>query len=149
MRTNQGFAGIKILLAALFVSLLVAGSVRAQGGLPAYHGKFSLPFQVHWGKSVLQPGDYTITIQSTGIPAIAFISKADGNGGTRVVTAVHSEQTNGVNALLLRDKDGHLTVHSLSLADLGMVLIYDPSLAREPVQEARVSRTVPIMWVKK
>jgi len=41
---------------------------------------------------------------------------------------------NGVNALLVKEKDGQLTVHSLSLTDLGMVLFYDPSLAREPVE---------------
>ena len=36
-------------------------------------------------------------------------------------------------------------MHSLSLPDLRVVLIYDPSLARESVKEARVSRTVPVM----
>jgi hypothetical protein len=40
-------------------------------------------------------------------------------------------------------------VHSLALADLGMVLIYDPTLAREAVQEARTSQSVPVTWAKK
>jgi hypothetical protein len=30
-----------------------------------------------------------------------------------------------------------------------MILIYDPRLAREPVQEARGSHTIPVMWAKK
>src|SRR6266700_4026407 len=132
MRTNQRVAGIKMLLATLVMSLLCVGTVQAQ--FPVYRGKFTLPYQVHWGMSVLEPGDYTITIQSTGIPIIALISKADGTGGTRVVTGVRDQPTNGVNALLLKHKDGELTVHSLSLADLRMVLIYDPPLARESVQ---------------
>lgn len=149
MRTNQRVAGIRMLLATLAMSLLFVGTVRAQGEFPVCRGKFTLPYQVHWGKSVLPPGDYTITIQSTGTPTIALISKAEGNGSIRVVSGVRSGPTNGVNALLVKDKDGQLTVHSLSLADLGMVLIYDPSLARESVQEARVSRTVPVMWAKK
>lgn len=147
MRTNQRVAGIKMLLATLVMSLLCVGTVQAQ--FPVYRGKFTLPYQVHWGNGVLEPGDYTITIQSTGIPTIASISKADGDGGIWVVSRVHGEPTNGVNALLAKEKDGQLTVHSLSLADLRMVLIYDPSLARESVQEARVSRTVPVMWAKK
>ena len=40
-------------------------------------------------------------------------------------------------------------MHSLALADLGMVLIYDPSLAREAVLEARASKTVPVTLAKK
>jgi hypothetical protein len=136
-----------MLLATLVMSLLHVGTVHAQ--LPVYRGQFTLPYQVLWGESVLKPGDYTITIQSIGIPAIALIRKADGHGGTLVVSRIHGQPTTGVNALLVKDKDGQLTVHSLSLADLRMVLIYDPSLARESVKEARVSRTVPVMWAKK
>lgn len=147
MRANQRVARIRMLLASLIVSLLCVNTVQAE--LSVYRGQFTLPYQVHWGKSVLEPGDYTITIQSIGIPIVASISKADGSGGILVVTGVRSEPTNGVNALLLKDKDGQLTVHSLSLANLRMVLIYDRSLARESVQEARVSRTVPVMWAKK
>jgi hypothetical protein len=40
-------------------------------------------------------------------------------------------------------------VHTLALADLRMVLIYDPTLAREVVQEACASQTVPVTWAKK
>jgi hypothetical protein len=147
MRANQRVARIGMLLTSLVVSLLCIGTAQAE--LSVYRGKFTLPYQVYWGKSVLEPGDYTITILSTRIPIVASIHKADGSGGILVVTGVHGQPTNGVNALLLKDKGGQLTVHSLSLANLGMVLIYDPSLARESVQEARVSRTVPVMWAKK
>lgn len=148
MSTNQRVAVIGM-LAALVMSLLCVGTIQAQTDLPVCRGEFTLPYQVHWGKSVLQPGDYTITIQSFGIPNIAKISKSDGSGGILVVARVHGEPRRGVNALLVKDKDGELTVHSLSLASLKMVLIYDPSLARESVQEARVNRTVPVVWARK
>jgi hypothetical protein len=148
MRTNQKVAGIRTLLATVVMSLLCVGTVQAQADLPVCRGKFNLPYEVHWGKSVLQPGAYTLTIQSLGIPNIASISKADGSGGILVVARVHGDPKRGVNALLVSDKDGQLTVHSLSLENLKMVLIYDPSLARESVQQARVSRTVPVVWAK-
>lgn len=149
MRANQTVAGIRMLLATLVISLFCVGMMQAQGELAVYRGRFALSYQVHWGKSVLQPGDYTITILSTGLPTFALIGKADGSWGTQVVSGVHSGPTKGVNALLVKDKDGQLTVHSMSLADLGMVLIYDPSLALETVQEARISRTVPVMLAKR
>ena len=41
-------------------------------------------------------------------------------------------------------------MHTLALADLRMVLIYDPAaLAREVVQEACASQTVPVTWATK
>lgn len=148
MRPNQKVAGIRMLLVTLVMSLLYVGTIQAQTDLPVCRGEFTLPYQVHWGKTVLQPGDYTITIHSFGMPNIASISKTDGSGGILVVARVHGEPRRGVNALLVSDKDGQLTVHSLSLANLKMALIYDPSLARESVPEARVNRTVPVVWAK-
>jgi hypothetical protein len=136
-------------LAALLTSLFFVGTARAQGQSPAYVGKFTLTYQIHWCKSVLQPGNYTITFKSTGTPIIASIYNVDGNAVTFVMSGARSGNTNGMNALLIKEKDGQLRVHSLALADLGMVLIYDPSLARETVQEARVSKTIPVTWAKK
>ena len=136
-------------LAALLTSLFFVGTARAQGQSPAYVGKFTLTNQIHWGKSVLQPGNYTITFKSTGTPIIASIYNVDGNAVTFVMSGARSVNTNGMNALLIKEKDGQLRVHSLALADLGMILIYDPSLARETVQEARVSKTIPVTWAKK
>ena len=137
-----------MLLAALLTSLFFVGTARAQGQSPAYVGKFTLSYQVVWGNSVLQPGNYTITIKSTGVPIIALVRKSDGDAVTHVMSGSRSGNTNGVNALLIKEKDGQFRVHSLALADLGMVLIYDPSLARETVQETRVSKIVPVMWAK-
>jgi hypothetical protein len=147
MSTNQRVA--VGMVAVVVMSLLCVGTIQAQTDLPVCRGEFTLRYQLHWGKSVLQPGDYIITVRSTGTPNIAFISKSEGSGGIMVVARVHGEPRSGVNALLVKDKDGELTVHSLSLANLKMVLIYDPSLARESVQEARVNRTVPVVWARR
>ena len=136
-------------LGALLTSLFFAGTARAQDQSPAYVGKFTLTQQIHWGKTVLQPGKYKVTINSTVAPIIGTIRTAAGDGVSIVMSQARTGNKNGVNALLIKEKDGQPTVHSLALAELGMVLIYDPSLARETVQEARVSRAVPVMWAKK
>ena len=149
MQRNRKLTETTLLVAALLTSLLVVGTPRAQGQSPAYVGKFTLSHQVVWGKSVLQPGNYTITIKSTGMPIVALVRNVDGGAVTYVMSVVESDHTNGANALLIKEKDGQFRVHSLALSDLGMVLIYDPILARETVQEARASQTVPVMWAKK
>ena len=150
MSRKLSVAGTRtMLLAVLLTSLCFVGTARAQGQSPAYVGKFTLSYQVVWGKSALQPGNYTITIKSTGAPMVALVRNSDGDAVTHVVSGARSGNPNGVNAILIKEKDGQLKVHSLALADLGMVLIYDPALAREAVQEARTSQSVPVTWAKK
>ena len=148
MRKNQRMAGTALLVVALVASFFFAGSTRAQGA-PAYLGKFTLTQQIHRGKVVLQPGNYTITIKSMDSPVIASIRTADGDGVTNVMATALIRNTNGANVLLIKEKNGQMNVHSLVLADLGTVLIYDPALAREAVQEARANQTVPVTWARK
>ena len=149
MRKNQRMPGSKMLFAALLMSLFFVGTAQAQTDLPAYVGKFTLTDQIHWGNSVLQPGDYTITIGSTSAPIIALIRNGEGRPVARLLSGVRGGNNCVVNALLMKEKDGQFWVHSLALADLRMVLVYDPTLARETIQEARVSKTVPVIWAKK
>jgi len=136
-------------LAASLTSLFFAGAARAQGQSPAYVGEFKLTHQIRWGKTVLQPGKYTVSLNSTVGPTIGTIRTVAGDGVSIVMSQARIENKNGVNGLLIKEKDGQPTVHSLAISDLGMVLIYDPTLARETVQEARVSQTIPMTWAKK
>ncbi|HZW92251.1 MAG TPA: hypothetical protein VFF64_04700 [Candidatus Eremiobacteraceae bacterium] len=150
MRRNHRVPGSKGLLAALLMSLFLVGISHAQVGLSSYVLKFTLTAQTRWGESILQPGDYTITIESIAPPGFAVIRTREGRSVAIVMSRLHSEKTSTErSAILMKEKDGQLCVHSLVLADLRMVLIYDPALAREVVQEARASQTVPVMWAKK
>jgi hypothetical protein len=148
MKRNLRMPGSKVLVTALFVSLLLIVTSHAQTDLPVYTGRFPLAQAIQWNTSVLQPGDYTITIGSAGTPIIAVISTVSGRPVARVKNWSRSESTHGKNALLLKERNGHLQVFSLALADLGMVVIYDPALAREAVLESQVSQPVPL-WAKR
>jgi len=149
MRENRRITGTMLLLATLIVSLFFAGAALAQTDSPTYVGKFTLTQPTHWGMSVLKPGTYTVSINSTVAPIVGVIRNADGDTICFVVSQASDAKTNGLNALLIKEKSGQPTVHSLALTELGRVLIYDPSLANERPQEARVSRTVPVMMAKK
>jgi hypothetical protein len=137
------------LLAALLTSLAFTDTARAQGQSPAYVGEFTLTHQIHWGKTVLQPGKYKVSINSIVASNIGTIRTVAGDGVSIVMSQARTGNKNGVNGLLIKEKDGQPTVHSLAIADLGVVLIYDPTLARETVQEARISQTIPVTWAKK
>jgi hypothetical protein len=60
-----------MLFAVLSVGLIFAGTAQAQ--IPTFTGKFTLTHQVQWSRTVLQPGDYTVTIESIKAPAAALI----------------------------------------------------------------------------
>jgi hypothetical protein len=149
MTRKSRMPGSKALVAMLFVSLLSIVAMHAQSDVPIYKGKFTLTQPIQWNTAVLQPGDYVITIQSTASPIIALISTPSGRPVARVVNRSRNDSTVGKNALLLQEKNGRLRVHSLALPDLGMVVVYDPALARQAVLESRVSETVPVIWAKR
>ncbi len=151
MKGIRGLTAAKWVVMVLFASFLFATAAQAQGQRPAYVGKFTLPYEVHWGKSVLPPDDYTVTIKFTGTPMIALIRSASGNAITYVMNGSVETDSKGINALLIKERGGQRIVHSLALNDLGVVLIYEPSLAHEKplVQEARNARAVPVTTAKK
>jgi len=150
MRIHRAFEVTNLFLVALVMTLLFVGRTRAQGAADStYLGKFTLTKQIHWGKSVLHPGHYTMAIVSSSSPVIVKVTNEDTRESFRVVTAVHEEKTTGSSALLFQSKNGQPTVYSLALPEIGMVLLYEPAARREPVLEARASRAIPVQLAKK
>ena len=145
MKKDQGMAVIKILFAALSIGLIFVGTSQAQFDIPAFTGKFRLTTHAQWDKTVLPPGDYTITIGSSSTPTFALVRDSKGRLVARFTSGLDGGKTPAGNALLLKEKNGQLRVYSLALASLGKVLVYDTVLAREAVMEARASQTVPVM----
>jgi hypothetical protein len=66
-----------MLIAALAITAVFASTAQATG-IPAFAGTFRLTTPVTWGETVLQPGNYTITIAAMSAPTAAII--ADGHG---------------------------------------------------------------------
>jgi len=148
MRNIRLLAFGKLLLAALGISLIVVGIAHAQLGIPTLTGKFRLTNPVLWGKTLLQPGDYTVTIESINSPTAALIRDGSGRPVARFITGIDAGKTSAGNALLIREKGGQLLVYALSLASLGKVLVYDRALAQEEVMEALGPQTVPVVLAK-
>jgi len=149
MKRIQGFEVSKMLLAALCMSFIAAGVVQAQSDLSAFTGKFTLTNQVLWGETVLQPGNYTITIPSFSGATFALVRDGKGRPVARFMSRIDDRKTSSRNALLIGEKNGRLHVYSLQLAALGRVLVYDRALAREAVREARAPQTVQVMLAKR
>lgn len=147
MKKLQGLTICKLFV-VLGISLFVVGIAQAQE-FPILTGKFTLANQVQWGKTVLQPGDYTIIIGSTNGSTFTQVRDGKGRPIGRFMNWIDSGKTSAQDALLIKEKGGQMHVYCLALASLGRVLIYDPVLAREAVMEARASQTVPVMLAKR
>lgn len=148
MKKAQGLA-VSRMFAVLSVALIVVGIAQAQHTIPAFTGKFTLTTQVQWDKTILQPGDYTVIIESISAPTAALIRDGNGRAVGRFITSIDGGKTSAKNGLLIREKGGQLRVYSLALGDLGKTLVYDPALAREAVLQARVPQTVPVILAKR
>jgi hypothetical protein len=147
MNRVQGLVVGKTLFAALSVGLIFVGIAQAQ--IPTFTGKFTLTTQVQWSRTVLQPGDYTVTIESISAPTATLIRDSSGRPVARFISRIDSGKTSTGNALLIREKGEQLRVYALALASLGKVLVYDSVLAHEQIMEARAPQTLPVMLAKR
>lgn len=103
-RTIFGFAGIAAYLG------LAATSASAQ------QATFTLPVEAHWGRIVLEPGDYKVRFPDATRQRILSVT---GNGKTVNILLQGSEtQHEGEKAhLLLVEVDGQERVASITAAD--------------------------------
>lgn len=149
MKRNSRIRGSQVLAAALLMSLFFIATSQAQTDLPVFAGKFTLTDQVQWGKTVLQPGDYTIIIGSGSMPTRVLVRDSRGRAVAGFISGIDSGKTSARNALLIKEKGGQMHVYSLELASLGKVLVYDRALARAAVLDARAPQTVPVQLAER
>jgi hypothetical protein len=138
---------IKVRLFA--VVLLATCAFAAAANAQSFYAKFTLPFETHWGKSVLPAGNYTMSLNSQ--TNVALIRSADGNtvGFTPIPIETSSEK--GATALLVMVYGNERIVRSLNLPTHGVSLIYTPatSAEREILAKADQVQSVPVITAGK
>ena len=150
MKKVHGLAVPTMMFAVLCISVMMTGVSHAQGDVPSFAGRFTLTTPVQWGKTILQPGDYTVTLESRSAGmTVAFVRNSKGSSVGNFMSGINNEKKDGRDALLLQEKGGQLRVYSLELASLKKVLVYDPALARQAVMEAHAPQAVPVMVAKR
>jgi hypothetical protein len=78
------------LLTKFGVAALALGALATSGQAQnAYQGKFTLPFETHWGGVTLPAGDYTFALPSNSVPYRFYIQ---GQGVSAIVTAATADQ---------------------------------------------------------
>jgi len=121
---------LKVGLLALAI-VLVAAAVPANAQ-QVYKATFNLPFEAQWGNTVVEPGDYTITVEEAlGQKVI----RLHGGQGDLAIFAgpVISEPMGDNGKLVFVNVKGLYTLKAFNAAAIGQSFIF-------PVQKARGER---------
>jgi hypothetical protein len=135
------------LFTKLGVAGLALGALATSGNaLNAYQGKFTLPFETHWGSATLPAGDYTFTMASVSSDYRLYIRGAQVNAIIRA-TSTDDRGVSEHAQLNLVDIADVQTVQTFDAPELGLTFIYyTPSqkqLERKEAQQKTDSQTAP------
>ncbi len=131
------------------VVLLATCAFAAAANAQTIAAKFTLPFEVHWGKNVLPPGEYTISMDS--LANVALVRSANGNTVGLTPIPIQAKSDKGGTALFVMVRGNERVVRSLNLPTRGLTLIYPPatSAQREMLTKADQVQTVPVITAGK
>jgi hypothetical protein len=129
---------MKIGAAALALGALAAGG-NAQD---SFHGKFTLPFETHWGSATLPPGDYTFTLQSKSAPYRFYIHGQAANAIIQASTAEQQVASERPQLNLVDVGDVH-SVQTFEAPELGMTFTYWTPSQKHLGRKVTGQKTVP------
>src|SRR5713226_2091842 len=118
--------------ARFFAAVVLASCwvpVTAMAQSTSLTAKFTLPYEVHWGKHVLPAGEYSISMDSVSPAALVRAT----NGKTAFFTSipVKTDSEKGATALFVMVRGNERIVRSLNLPKRGISLIYQPATSAE------------------
>ncbi len=142
MKAIQSFSALKTLILALLVVGLSPGLVHAQEPLTQ---KFTLPYEVHWGTTVLPAGDYSLTLEPTNLWGFVTVRREPRGDAVALVRADSWESTSlpDHSKLVLECRGDKATIRAMYLEDRGLLFHYAshaakgeiPNRGSKPVQQ--------------
>ena len=144
--TIRSVIKVKLLGAAMLAAGLFASTGYAQ---TEFSGKFTMPYEVQWGKNVLPAGHYSISMHAVG--ATAIVQSEDGKIAFHTPIAIRNRNEKGTTALKVLARGNDRIVLSLNLPERGLSLVYRPATAaeRELLAKADHESTVPLTAARK
>jgi hypothetical protein len=114
------------LFTKLVVAVLALGALATCGNAQnAYQGKFTLPFEAHWGSVTLPAGDYTFAMRSASVPYVLQIQGGATNTNTFIMAITADPKVASGHAQLnLVDIAGEQSVETFEAPELGLTFSY-------------------------
>lgn len=132
--------------ATLLIASLFGSPANAQVG---FQGRFSLPYEAHWGEVVLPPGDYQVTFIYGSVSTTVAIRDAKSLRMVALEPVNIREDSKGESSLLIHTRGSQRVVYGLRIAELGEAFLYEYPRARGgSIEEASQAQTIPVLWTK-
>jgi hypothetical protein len=143
---NLHRTSLAILFGVLIGTCVFAVAANAQ---PSFAGKFTLPYEVHWGQAVLAAGQYSIRMNSVAGPAM--VTSADGSRTVYTQFPTIADSDKGGTRLTITNLGNERKVRSLNLPALGKLVIFAPLTQSEREEIAKAGQTiaVPVVTAEK
>lgn len=145
MNSNgRHFLTFKFLLLGGLLACFSAATASANP-TPVYQGKFSLPFQALWGDTVLEPGEYSFTIDSVRSNSLTLHRES---GARSVMPRPISKRAPvGQSELIVREDGGKRRIEAIQVSELGLVLYYGQKGKEKVTGDTKRTEHVPISSV--
>jgi hypothetical protein len=131
------------LLTKVGVAALALGALATSGNAQyIYQGKFTLPFETHWGNATLPAGDYTFVMSPERSEYRLYIRGAQVNA----IIQAASTDDRGVSAhaqLNLVDIGDVQTVQTFDAPELGRTFVYFTPTQKHAGHKEAHQKTVP------
>lgn len=102
------------------LAIVALASVTLPANAQNYKGKFTLPFEAHWGIADLQPGEYTVWTDSVGALQLIRLAGANGTTATILPGPVElMESSGGKGQIEITDVGGTQVVTKFTAALVG------------------------------
>ena len=139
-------SSLKLLLSVVFTTCVITIAANAQ---PTFVGKFTLPYEVHWGQAVLPAGEYSIRMDS--MAAGAKVTSADGSRTVYTQFPMFADREKGGTHLTITTKGNERRVRTLNAPEIGKLIIFAPlsKSEREELAKGGQSTTVPVVTAQK
>jgi hypothetical protein len=133
----------------LAIFTLAMCAFTATANAQSVMGRFTLPYEVHWGTATLPAGEYTIAMDSLNSATLVQSASNSQSFFTRMPTI--NDNTEGPMSLVITSSQGERRVRSLNLPQYRRSLIYEPltKAEREQLAKAGQIQSVPVFAAKK
>jgi hypothetical protein len=136
---------LKLLLGVVLATGVFAAAANAH---PSFAAKFNLPYEVHWGQTVLPAGEYSIRMEAA---SMAKIMSTTGNKAVYTGPPIVLDSEKGSACLTITTQGHERRVRSLNLPSIGKSLVFAPlsKSDREALAKAGQINAVPVIIAKK
>ena len=143
---HASFNFMKVGVAAAIAAGLAMGTASAQ---PLVKGTFTLSQEVRWGKAILPPGHYSITIDDARRPALVSNTLTGERRAFVMARAVASAVKGQPTSLLITKSENERVVRSFNWSEGNQSFIYRALTPTERGAEARATETVTVRMAAK